>query len=179
MKLLLSIAFMIFFTSALYSQPVKNTSYTNQSSEKVLQLEVVLPVNTEAAWKLFTTDEGLMKWIAPVAHIELKTGGYILTNYDKAKAITDSSSIKLGIINFIENELITLKVTLNNNFDELARRSDGNLQEMIQLKKIDDTHTKVISLMVGFGTGKAWEKAYDFFTMGNEWTFKEILKTFN
>ena len=26
----------------------------------------------------FTTDKKLQKWIAPVAHIELKSGGYIV-----------------------------------------------------------------------------------------------------
>ena len=161
---------------SLFSQIVNNTSYINQANEKVLKLELVLPIDTKTAWKFFSTDEGLMKWIAPLAHIELKTGGYILSNYDKSKPLTDSSSIKLGVINFIENEMITLKVNLNNSFGE-AKKSDSNLQEIFRLITLDKTHTKIISTMVGFGTGKEWDKAYNFFVKGNEWTFMELYKS--
>ena len=123
-------------TNTIYCQTVSNTSYINLASEKVLRLEAILPVDEATAWKLFTTDGGLMKWIAPVAHIELKTGGYMLTNYNKSKALTDSSSIKLDIINFIENEMITFKVKLNNNFDEAVRKSDGICRKLFNLKKL-------------------------------------------
>ena len=157
-------------------QQVENTSFTNSGGERVLRLEAVLPVDIKAAWKLFTTDEGLQKWIAPVAHIELKTGGYIVTNYDKMAKLTDSTSIKLPVINFLDGEMIVLKVNLNNNFTESVRQSDQNLQEIIQLKKIDGTHTKIISTMVGFGEGNDWNKTYDFFVKGNIWTYKELLQ---
>lgn len=32
--------------------------------------------------------------------------------------------------------------------------------------------------MVGWGQGSQWDKTYDFFLKGNEWTYKEILKLF-
>src|SRR6185312_9294437 len=90
--------FLLFFTTiTAHSQTLKNTSYQNLSGEKVLRLECMLPVSLSEAWKLFTTDEKLKKWIAPLAHIELKAGGYIITNYDKSKSLSDSSSIKLPI----------------------------------------------------------------------------------
>ena len=73
--------------------------------------------------------------------------------------------------------MITVKVKLNNNFDEAARNSDGNLQEIILFEKVDKSHAKIISLMVGFGTGKEWEKIYDFFTKGNEWTYNELINS--
>ncbi|HEY5139023.1 MAG TPA: hypothetical protein VIJ25_06850, partial [Methylococcales bacterium] len=160
------------------AQPVKNTSYISRNGEKVLQLEAVLPVNFTDAWQLFTTDAQLMKWIAPVAHIELKTGGYILTNYDKTKSLSDSSSIKLGIINFLENELLTLKVNLNNSFSPKAKAEDGNLQEIIQFVYISPKETKVVSSMVGWGKGEEWDKTYGFFERGNIWTYEEMLKLF-
>jgi hypothetical protein len=30
--------------------------------------------------------------------------------------------------------------------------------------------------MIGWGEGKDWDKAYEFFVRGNEWTYKELLK---
>ena len=160
------------------SQTVQNTSYTTKTGEKVLQLEAVLPIDINEAWKLFTTDEQLMKWIAPVAHIELKTGGYILTNYDKTKPLSDSSSIRLDIINYLENELLTVKVKLNSSFSKKVQAEDRNLQEIIQFKSVGPKETKVISSMIGWGQGEEWEKTYGFFDRGNTWTYEEILKIF-
>lgn len=163
----------------VHSQALKNTSYKNQSGEKVLRLECVLPVSLNDAWELFTTDEKLKKWIAPLAHIELKAGGFIITNYDKSKSLSDSSSIKLPITSFIDNEILVLKVILNDNFVKSVRESDGNLQEIIQFRKVDDKHTKIVSSMIGWGTGTDWDKTYDFFVKGNEWTYQELLNNYN
>ncbi len=163
---------------AANAQSVKNTSYTTRNGEKILRLEAILPVNLKDAWQLFTTDADLMKWIAPVAHIELRTGGYIVTNYDKAKPLTDSTSIRLGIINYLENELLTLKINLNSNFSPKVKAEDGNLQEIIQFMYISPKETKVISSMVGWGKGEGWDKTYGFFERGNIWTYEELLKLY-
>ena len=164
--------------AAVNCQTLQNTSYINQSREKVLRFECKLPIAVTEAWKLFTTDEKLIKWIAPLAHIELKSGGYILTNYDESKGLSDISSIKLPIISFIDNELLILKVNLNDNFVKNVRESDENLQEVIQFIKVDRDHTKIVSSMIGWGTGNDWDKTYDFFTKGNEWTYKELIKNY-
>lgn len=163
---------------AVNGQTVQNTSYTTQTGEKVLRLEIVLPVDINEAWHLFTTDGQLTKWIAPVAHIELKTGGYILTNYDKTKPLTDSSSIMLEIISYLEHELLILKVNLNSSFSKKVQDEDENLQEIIQFKYVGPKETKVISSMIGWGQGEEWDKTYGFFVRGNIWTYEEILKIF-
>jgi hypothetical protein len=157
---------------------VKNTSYTTPTGEKVLRLESVLPVDIKTAWKLFTTDEGLKTWIAPQAHILLAVGGTIMTNYDKDKLLSDPSSIKLPIINYIDGEMLTLKVNLNDNFDQSARAEDKNLQEVILFKQVGPQQTQVVSLMIGWGKGPHWDKVYDFFVKGNEWTYNELLKNY-
>lgn len=161
------------------SQTVMNTSYINQSGEKILRLEIDLPIDLTTAWKLFTNDEKLKKWIAPLAHIELKSGGYIITNYDSTKELSDSSSIKLPILSYIDYELLVLKVNLNDQFAGSVRESDKNLQEIIQFKMVDNQHTKIISSMIGWGNGSDWDKTYNFFVKGNEWTYKELLKHYN
>ena len=160
------------------SQELKNTSHRNQTGEKVLRFELTLPIDMAKAWQLFTKDEKLKKWIAPLAHIELKSGGYIVTNYDNTKTLSDSSSIKLPIISFIDNELIILKVILNDHFEKSVRDTDENLQEIIQFKKVDNKTTKIISSMIGWGAGSEWDKTYNFFEKGNEWTYKELLKNY-
>ncbi len=160
------------------AQEVKNTSYTTSTGEKVLRFEFVAPLSKMETWQYFSIDEKLKLWIAPLAHIDLKTGGYLVTNYDKNKSLRDRSAIRIKIINYIEYELLTLKVNLNSNFTKKARAEDKNLQEIIQFTQIDDTHTKVVSSMIGWGTGPDWDKTYNFFVKGNEWTYQELMKLF-
>lgn len=178
MKNLLVLVLLILMSLSAHTQTLKNTSYKNQSGEKVLRFECTLPLTLEESWAFFTKDEKLKKWIAPLAHIELKSGGYIVTNYDTSKTLSDSSAIKLPITSFIDKELLVLKVILNNNFTKSVRESDINLQEVIQFVKIDNNHTKIVSSMIGWGTGTDWDKTYEFFARGNEWTYQELLKNY-
>nr|WP_294949179.1 hypothetical protein [uncultured Mucilaginibacter sp.] len=176
MKKLILMLLPLIFANALWAQQVKNTSYKTPAGERVLQLEMVLDVDAASAWKLLSTDEGLVKWVAPVAHIQLKKNGSIVTNYDKDKPLTDSSSIKLPILDYTKGKMLTLKVELNNNFAKSVQNTDDNLKEIIRLEKIDATHTRLISSMMGFGTGPDWDKTYDFFVRGNTYTYEELLK---
>ncbi len=157
---------------------VINTSYKLPNGERVLQLSIMIPLQKSEAWQLFASDSGLVKWIAPVAKIDLKTGGSIKTNYDKQKGLNDKSTIKLGIINFLNEELMTLKVNLNGSFSKKIQAEDRNLQEIIQLFDMGNGQTKIVSTMLGWGKGEDWEKTYTFFEKGNTWTYKEILKLF-
>ena len=176
MKRSLPLLVLCLLGSLISEAQIENTSYINKSNEKILQLSIIVPLEVKEAWKYFSEDSKLSQWIAPIAHIELKNGGYILTNYDKTKSLSDSSSIKLGIISYLENELLILKVELNDNFSQKVQEEDQNLQEIIQFVPIAPGKTKVISSMIGWGSGKDWEKTYDFFVKGNEWTYKELLK---
>jgi hypothetical protein len=157
---------------------VTNSSYVTQYGEKALQLSVIIPMDKKEAWKLCTTDEGLKKWMAPVVRIVMKAGGTIKTNYDKNKNVDDSSSIQLGIINYLEYELMTIKVDLNNTFPAEVKAGDKNLQEIIQFTDAGNGKTKLVSTMIGWGQGDNWNKAYSFFERGNDWTFQQILKLF-
>ncbi len=177
-KKLIVLIFIILCASYAETQVVNNTSYTTSSGEKVLRLEMIVPVDKKTAWNYFTKDELLKKWMAPLAHIDLKTGGFILTNYNKEKSLSDSSSIRLAIINYLDEELITLKVKLNDNFPKSIQDEDTNLQELIQFKDEGDGKTKIISSMIGWGKGAGWDNAYGFFVKGNTWTYEELYKAF-
>ncbi len=70
----ISISFLLLFCiSFIRAQTVNNTSYITQGGEKVLRIEMILRCDKKKAWNYFTKDELLQKWIAPLAHIELKS----------------------------------------------------------------------------------------------------------
>lgn len=165
--------------SLLTAQGVHNTSYVTSAGEKVLRIECVIPAGREEAWKLLSSAEGWKRWAAPVVSMDFRIGGAILTNYDSAKTTDDSGTIRLPITNYIERELITLKVSLNETFPKEVRDEDRNLQEIIQLADGGKGKTKIISSMIGWGTGQEWEKTYTFFSRGNTWTSQQIVNLFH
>ena len=173
------IIFLLFsLPNLLLAQNVKNTSYTTTTGEKVLRLETIIPVNQKEAWKLLASADGWKKCAAPVVSFDLKVGGVILTNYDTTKTVNDPSTIRLPIINYVEGEMLTLKVELNNSFSLEAQQEDQNLQEIIQIIPMGKHKTKIVSTMIGWGVGEHWVTVYDFFLTGNVWTYEQIEKLY-
>jgi hypothetical protein len=166
------------FPVLVLAQEATNASYVTSTGERVLCIESTLPLEKRDAWKLFTTVEGLEKWIAPVVAIDFRVGGEILTNYDKTKSVRDHGTIRLPILNYLDGEMITLKVKLNDKFPAKVRREDGNLQEIIQLQDIGAGKTLIRSSMIGWGVGPEWDKAYAFFAAGNKWTYQQLVANF-
>lgn len=164
------------FRPGAAAQEVGNTSYATKSDERVLRIETVVPATPENFWQAWTAPQELSKWIAPVVAIDLRIGGTISTNYDQKATIGSSGTIQLPIINYIEKQLITLKVNLNEKFPKKVRDEDHTLQEIVQIVDLADGKTKVVSSMVGWGAGKDWDQTYDFFARGNEWTYGELAK---
>ena len=128
--------------------------------------------------KVIATDEGIKKWLAPVAILDLRMGGTLKTNYNETAKIGDKGTITLGIVSYIPSEMLTYKIMLNELFAEKCRKEDGNLQHIIQLKPLGKNKTKIISTMVGWGQGTEWDEVYSFFEKGNKWTFQKLLRSF-
>ncbi len=169
---------LVLFPTLLCAQQIQNTSYTTSRGERVLRFEFVIPISKQAAWELFTTEEGLKKWLAPVVSIDFKIGGYRLTNYNEAASTSDSGTIRTKIVNYLEGELITHKINLNEKFTAKVRREDENLQEIICFVALNNQSTKIIDSMIGWGVGPDWDKTYEFFARGNKWTAERITKLF-
>lgn len=158
-------------------QGIVNNSFIAANGERFLRFEIIIENTITETWKLIATEEGIKKWMAPVAILDLRIGGMLKTNYNETAKIDDKGTITLGIISYIPSEILTYKITLNELFAEKCRKEDKNLQHIIQLKSLGENKTKIISTMVGWGQGKEWDEAYTFFEKGNEWTFQKLLKS--
>ncbi len=165
-------------TDNISQQGIVNNSFIAASGERFLRFEIVVNTSIDETWKIIATEEGIKKWMAPVALLDLRMGGMLKTNYNETAKIDEKGTITLGIINYIPSEMITYKITLNELFAEKCRKEDKNLQHIIQLKSLGLNKTKIISTMAGWGQGKEWDEAYTFFEKGNEWTFQKLLKVF-
>jgi hypothetical protein len=175
-RFLSSLLVLILGSISVSAQEVRDTSYTASTGERVLRIETILPISVDSVWLSFSTPKGLSSWVAPVVSLDLRTGGMLSTNYDKNAAIGSPGTIYLPILNYLDGEMITFKVNLNEAFPKKVREEDKNLQEIIQLVKLGNQKTKVVSSMVGWGQGKQWEDTFNFFSKGNRWTYTQLVK---
>jgi uncharacterized protein YndB with AHSA1/START domain len=128
---------------------VKATTPRTRSGERVVRIETTLRPSPETTWKAFSTEEGLRCWAAPLVRLDLRTGGSLETNYDKAAGIGGPGTISLRILNYVEGEVLTFKAELNDSFSERLRAEDDRLQEVVQLQRLPNGGTRVVSSMVG------------------------------
>jgi uncharacterized protein YndB with AHSA1/START domain len=158
------------------SQEVHNTSYVSEAGQKVLRIDMSVPVPVDRLWHAWTRADELRHWVAPVVEVDFRTGGVLSTNYDAKGTIGAPGTIRLPIVACIDRQLIVLKVNLNADFPRSVRGSDQQLLEIVQLVDAGDGHSVLRSSMVGWGAGPDWDKAYDFFARGNEWTYRNLAK---
>jgi uncharacterized protein YndB with AHSA1/START domain len=135
--------------SLAFAQEVTNTSYRTRTGERVLRYEIMLDASKEDVWKAFTTCNGLGSWLAPIAVVDLHVGGYISTQYEKRARIGDPGTVNTKIINYIDGEMLTLEIDMNDHFAQLLSGEDHTLQEIIQFYDLGLSRTKVVSSTVG------------------------------
>src|SRR5690349_23708230 len=81
-----------------FTEKVANTSYVAPTGERVLRHEVDIPAPLADAWAAMTTSDGLKSFIAPVALLELKSGGCFCTNYTPGTKIGDPGTIQNRVL---------------------------------------------------------------------------------
>lgn len=176
--ILLSIICILVSANAL-AQAVTNTSYKTRTGERVLRYEITLNAPKEDIWNAFTTCNGLGTWLAPIAVVDLHVGGYISTQYEKRARIGDPGTVNTRIINYIDGEMLTLEIDMNDHFAQLLSSEEHTLQEIIQFYDLGPNLTKVVSSTVGWGAGLDWDDAYAFYERGNAITYQQLADAFH
>jgi uncharacterized protein YndB with AHSA1/START domain len=141
----------------------RDTSYVMGSGERVLRIETDVAAPVEEVWKAFATGEGLSRWLAADLAVDLKIGGAITPRDAAAGRLGTSGVAALDIVNYLERELITFRVHLDDRFSETIREDDDRLQEIVRLVPAGANGTRVVTSMVGWGTSRIWDDAYAFF----------------
>jgi hypothetical protein len=62
------------------------------------------------------TSEGLISFMAPVARIELKTGGAFQSNYKVGSKLGDPGTIRNQVLSYLPLEMLSLKIELTEQF---------------------------------------------------------------
>ena len=151
------------------------------SGEKILRQSLVLGADLATAWAHFTDEATITGWMAPVASVDLRSGGSIRTSYDPCASIGDPGTIRLNIVNFVPERLLTLQAELPGDarpewMSEEAFAVRDRLFNIVEFEAVDAGRTRVTSWGLGYGAGPEWDQMIQFFIRGNEWSFGQLEK---
>ncbi len=139
-----------------------------------MRTETIIPVSIDRVWNAFTTTTGLADWFSAGAVVDMQTAGSVRGTGKSGERLGDTGVTSMDIVNYIEHEIITFKINLDDRFSETIRDADDHLQEIVQFVPLADNRTKIVSSMVGWGTSRIWDDAYTFFAKRNETAYRRL-----
>lgn len=156
---------------------VANTSFIEPSGDRSIQLSIDIPASLHDSFTAFTTSDGFASWAVPIAHVELRVGGYIEASYDPHAKIGDPANIKNQIVAYVPERLIVL-----HNVQAPPGFADPDLFQrtatVIEFTALDPRHTRVTITNAGYGIGDRFDALYRHFEWGNAYTLEELRARF-
>lgn len=107
-----------------------------------------------AVWELFTTADGLRKWMAPKVDVELKVGGLIRSTYQPDGELGDASTIENTIIAFDPGRMLAMrnsKCPQGFPFPEAIAKT----WSVIYFEPVGEGETKLTIVGLGYGDDEA------------------------
>jgi uncharacterized protein YndB with AHSA1/START domain len=156
---------------------VDNTSYTEPSGQRSIQLSVEVPASPHDAFTAFSTSEGFSSWAVPIAKVEFKIGGSIEASYDPKAKIGDPGNIKNAIVAYVPDRVLVI-----HNIQAPADFADQELFQrtvtIIEFTAVDPRRTRVTITNAGYGAGERFDTLYRHFEWGNAYTLHALKKRF-
>jgi Activator of Hsp90 ATPase homolog 1-like protein len=156
---------------------VANTSYTEPSGERSIQLSIEVPTSAHNAFTAFTTTDGFSSWAVPIAKVEFRIGGYIEASYDPNAKIGDPGNIKNAIVAYVPDRVLVI-----HNIQAPTEFADSELFQrtvtVVEFAAIDPRRTRVTITNAGYGSGERFDTLYRHFEWGNAYTLHALKKRF-
>ncbi|MBS0389412.1 MAG: SRPBCC domain-containing protein [Proteobacteria bacterium] len=156
---------------------VSNTSFTEPSGDRAMQLSIDVPAPVHDVYTAFTTTEGFGSWAVPVTHVDLRVGGFMESSYDAGARIGDPDNIRNQILAYVPERLLVIR-----NVHAPMALADAELFQRtvtaIEFVATDANHTRVTMTNAGYGAGDAFAKLYRNFEWGNAYYLSELRKRF-
>lgn len=178
MKKTLVFLFSFFLLNLVFGQSDKRVTSTidsTQNPELVLIQEFKVKAPLEKVWKAYTTKKGWESWAVPLAEVNLKVGGTIKTNYNKAGLIGDSTTITTHIVNYVPQKLITLQAEITDNFPDFMKKEADDFYNVIYFNDQGNGQTTVTSYGIGYKNTPKYLELMNYFIPANEKTIMSLI----
>ena len=156
---------------------VSNSSFVEPGGDRSIQLSVEVAAPPHVVFDAFTTSEGFSSWAVPVAHVELRIGGFIEASYDAHAKLGDPGNIRNEIVAYVPDRLLVIRnAQAPPGFadPELFRRT----VTIIELVPVATGRTRVTLTNAGYGTGERFDTLYKHFEWGDAYTLAELKRRF-
>lgn len=162
-----------------YTAKTTDTSFVAPNGERVQRLEIVIPnVTPEQVWEAVSTSAGLRTFVAPVAEVQMKSGGRYFTNYDPAARIGDPGTVLNTVLTYVPLEMVAIHVRLGTKIFPASVAEADQLSAIMQIKDLGNGSVRVSEIMTGWQSGEDWDKVYKFFQTGNAYVLGQLYKRF-
>ena len=156
--------------------PVRSRVDKTEAGERILVHEVTIEAPVAEVWKAHTTVEGWTAWSSPLAEIDLRVGGTILTHYDENAKIGDAGTNTLRIVNYVPERVLTLKADVSQNWPELMKQDADKLSNVILFEAVDEDTTRLSSYGIGYRDTPEYDKLMDFFLEANGRLYAKLIQ---
>lgn len=177
-SLSLPILIALFASSPAGAQPqVVDVSYETDDGGRVLCHAAVVEAPPDEVWAAFTSPEGLRSFVAPVATIELAVGGRWEASYDPSAEIGDPANIVNEILSYVPGRMLSIRVSRTPPdfpHPDVVRR----VWTVIELEPVHPGRTRVVTSMIGWRSGPAWDRIYEAFERDNAIVLRRLQERF-
>lgn len=164
--------------SAQPKSEVENLSSVATDGTRVLEQRVLVPAPAAAVWDAWTTTEGFRSWVAPVAAVDFRRGGWMEATFDFAGKVGDVRNIRNEILAIAPGRMFAIRnvqAPPNAPFDVAAFQT---LHTVVFVEPKGPAQTLVTVVMPGVGSGPAFDGVYKHFEWGNAYTLDALRKRF-
>jgi uncharacterized protein YndB with AHSA1/START domain len=136
-------------------KPIDNPA----AAYRVIDRQVILPAGRSEVWKLYTSEQGLMSWMAPGAKVELKPGGaYEL--YFRPEAAPGSRGMEgTTVLTYLEPEIFAYRGSAPAQYPNVRKNGPCAVHFF---DDPGDGQTRLRSYYVGWPTrDPEWDAAYE------------------
>lgn len=131
-------------------------------SERMIVKEVVVQAAPAAAWRLWTTSDGVVSFAPPKAHIDFRVGGAYEWYFVPDAPEGQRGSEGCTILGYIPERMLAFTWNAPPSIPAI-RDSGGRTQVVVEFEAVEAGRTRVRLTQHGFGTGPDWDKYHAYF----------------
>jgi uncharacterized protein YndB with AHSA1/START domain len=130
------------------------------AGDRVLRAELMLDSPVERVWQAWTTEEGVRRFFAPAARIELRVDGEYAILFDPSKEPGKRGADGMRIL--AVEPMRRLVFTWNAPVDQPYVRAQRTVVSL-EFDEVGAKRTRLRFTHSGWGEGKEWDAAYAYF----------------
>ena len=177
-------AAMLFGVSALpaNAQAPRSSGVIDAGSEDRTLVHVEeFDVPLSDLWDFYTKSDQVARWMAPVAQVDLRSGGSIRTNYNPCAEIGEEGTIDLNIVAYVPRRLLILQSDLKPQreaawMNETIYANRDRLFNLIEFEELENGRSRIVSWGLGYGQSEDWATMISFFERGNAFSYGQLRK---